>query len=34
MTKAQPDLIVVGAGLTGLTSAERVASELGKSVLI
>lgn len=34
MIKAHPDLIVVGAGLTGLTIAERVAGELGKNVLI
>ena len=29
-----PDLVIVGAGLFGLTVAERAASQLGKRVLI
>lgn len=34
MTKSSYDLIVIGAGITGLTVAERAASQLGKRVLM
>ena len=34
MTTASPDLVVVGSGFFGLTVAERVATELGKRVLV
>jgi UDP-galactopyranose mutase len=34
VTTASPDLVVVGSGFFGLTVAERVASELGKRVLV
>ena len=34
MTTASPDLVVVGSGFFGLTVAERVASQLGKRVLV
>ena len=30
----QPDVLIVGAGLYGLTMAERIASRLGKKVLL
>ena len=34
MTNANPDLVVVGSGFFGLTIAERVATQLGKRVLV
>ncbi|MDQ4092699.1 MAG: UDP-galactopyranose mutase [Actinomycetota bacterium] len=34
MSSPQPDLIVVGSGFFGLTEAERVASQLGRRVLV
>jgi UDP-galactopyranose mutase len=34
VTTASPDLVVVGSGFFGLTVAERVATELGKRVLV
>jgi UDP-galactopyranose mutase len=34
VTAARPDLVVVGSGFFGLTVAERVASQLGKRVLV
>jgi UDP-galactopyranose mutase len=34
VTSASPDLVVVGSGFFGLTVAERVASQLGKRVLV
>jgi UDP-galactopyranose mutase len=34
MTDVRPDLVIVGSGFFGLTVAERVATELGKRVLV
>ena len=34
VTSARPDLVVVGSGFFGLTVAERVATELGRRVLV
>jgi UDP-galactopyranose mutase len=34
VTSARPDLVIVGSGFFGLTVAERVATELGKRVLV